>query len=64
MISGTTGAVAVELVVFTKSHGLELEYIFTTVVLAGILQILVGFLNRVSLWGILLFVFLNYWSLM
>ena len=43
MISGATGAVAVVLVTLTKSHGLE--YIFATVVLAGILQILVGVLK-------------------
>jgi len=43
MISGATGAVAVVLVALTKSHGLE--YIFATVVLAGILQIMVGLLK-------------------
>ncbi|PIQ21820.1 MAG: sodium-independent anion transporter [Cytophagales bacterium CG18_big_fil_WC_8_21_14_2_50_42_9] len=43
MISGATGAVAVVLVALTKSHGLE--YIFATVVLAGILQIVVGVLK-------------------
>ena len=43
MISGATGAVAVVLVALTKSHGLE--YIFATVVLAGILQIIVGLLK-------------------
>ncbi|MBC6608916.1 SulP family inorganic anion transporter [Hymenobacter sp. BT188] len=40
MISGATGAVAVVLVALAKSHGVE--YIFATVVLAGILQILAG----------------------
>lgn len=43
MISGATGAVAVVIVVLAKSHGVE--YIFATVVLAGILQILAGFLK-------------------
>ena len=40
MISGATGAVAVVIVALAKSHGVE--YIFATVVLAGILQILAG----------------------
>jgi len=40
MISGATGAVAVVLVALVKSHGVE--YIFATVVLAGILQVLAG----------------------
>jgi len=40
MISGATGAVAVVLVSLVKSHGVE--YIFATVVLAGILQVLAG----------------------
>ena len=40
MISGATGAVAVVLVALAKSHGVE--YIFATVVLAGILQMLAG----------------------
>jgi SulP family sulfate permease len=35
MISGATGAVAVVLVALVKSHGVE--YIFATVILAGIL---------------------------
>jgi SulP family sulfate permease len=43
MISGATGAVAVVLVVLAKSHGIE--YIFATVVLAGILQMTAGFLK-------------------
>ena len=43
MISGATGAVAVVLVVLAKSHGVE--YIFATVILAGILQLLAGFLK-------------------
>lgn len=40
MISGATGAVAVVLVALVKSHGVE--YVFATVILAGILQILAG----------------------
>ena len=40
MISGATGAVAVVIVALAKSHGVE--YIFATVVLAGILQVLAG----------------------
>jgi SulP family sulfate permease len=43
MISGATGAVAVVLVSLTKSHGVE--YIFATVVLAGMIQILAGLLR-------------------
>lgn len=43
MISGATGAVAVVLVVLAKSHGVE--YIFATVVLAGIIQMTAGFLR-------------------
>ena len=43
MISGATGAVAVVLVALVKSHGVE--YIFATVVLAGIFQMLTGFLK-------------------
>jgi len=40
MISGATGAVAVVLVALAKSHGVE--YIFATVVLAGMIQVLAG----------------------
>lgn len=40
MISGATGAVAVVLVTLAQSHGVE--YIFATVVLAGILQVTAG----------------------
>ncbi|MBR0574509.1 MULTISPECIES: SulP family inorganic anion transporter [Pasteurellaceae] len=40
MISGATGAVAVVLVALVKTHGVE--YIFATVILAGILQVLAG----------------------
>jgi sulfate permease, SulP family len=43
MISGATGAVAVVIVVLAKSHGVE--YIFATVILAGILQMSAGFLK-------------------
>jgi SulP family sulfate permease len=40
MISGATGAVAVVVVTLVKLHGIE--YLFATVVLAGLLQILAG----------------------
>ncbi len=43
MISGATGAVAVVIVALAKSHGVE--YIFATVILAGILQMAAGFLR-------------------
>ncbi|MEL7021075.1 MAG: SulP family inorganic anion transporter [Bacteroidota bacterium] len=43
MISGATGAVAVVLVVLAQTHGIE--YIFATVILAGILQITAGLLR-------------------
>jgi SulP family sulfate permease len=43
MISGATGAVAVVLVTLAASHGVE--YIFATVILAGILQITAGSLR-------------------
>ncbi|MDY0282512.1 MAG: SulP family inorganic anion transporter [Salinivirgaceae bacterium] len=43
MISGATGAVAVVIVALAKSHGVE--YIFATVILAGILQMTFGFLR-------------------
>lgn len=43
MISGATGAVAVVIVSLAKQYGVE--YVFATVVLAGILQILAGFLR-------------------
>ena len=43
MISGATGAVAVVLVVLAKEYGVE--YVFATVVLAGILQATVGLLK-------------------
>ncbi len=43
MISGATGAVAVVIVSLAQSHGIE--YIFATVVLAGIIQMIAGFLR-------------------
>lgn len=43
MISGATGAVAVVIVALAKTHGVE--YIFATVILAGILQMIFGFLR-------------------
>ncbi len=43
MISGATGAVAVVIVALAKSHGIE--YVFATVVLAGIIQVSAGFLR-------------------
>ena len=43
MISGATGAVAVVIVALAKSHGVE--YIFATVILAGIIQMIFGFLR-------------------
>ncbi|MFT7282661.1 MAG: SulP family sulfate permease, partial [Cyclobacteriaceae bacterium] len=43
MISGATGAVAVILVALAKSHGVE--YIFAAVILAGVIQIVAGFLR-------------------
>ena len=43
MISGATGAVAVVIVSLAKIHGAE--YIFATVVLAGIIQMAAGFLR-------------------
>lgn len=43
MISGATGAVAVIIVALAKSHGVE--YVFATVILAGIIQVLAGVLK-------------------
>lgn len=43
MISGATGAIAIVIVALAKSHGVE--YIFATVVLAGLLQMTAGFLK-------------------
>lgn len=43
MISGATGAIAVVIVVLAKQHGVE--YIFATVILAGLIQAAAGFLR-------------------
>lgn len=43
MISGATGAVAIVIVALAKTHGEE--YIFATVILAGILQMIFGILK-------------------
>lgn len=43
MISGATGAIAVVIIALAKSHGVE--YVFATVVLAGVIQMLAGFLK-------------------
>lgn len=43
MISGATGAVAVVIVALAKTHGVE--YIFATVILAGLIQMTAGFLK-------------------
>ncbi|MBT8238847.1 MAG: SulP family inorganic anion transporter [Croceitalea sp.] len=43
MISGATGAVAVVIVVLAKDYGVE--YVFATVILAGLLQLAAGFLR-------------------
>ncbi|MEZ4688794.1 MAG: SulP family inorganic anion transporter [Ignavibacteria bacterium] len=43
MISGATGAVAVVIVALAKMHGVE--YIFATVILAGLIQMAAGFLR-------------------
>jgi len=43
IISGATGAVAVVLVTLAASHGVE--YIFATVFLAGLIQLIAGFLR-------------------
>ncbi len=43
MISGATGAVAVVIIALAQSHGVE--YIFATVVLAGLIQMAAGFLR-------------------
>ncbi|SOE20691.1 sulfate permease, SulP family [Spirosomataceae bacterium TFI 002] len=43
MISGATGAIAVVIVSLAKTHGVE--YIFAAVVLAGVIQMLAGFLK-------------------
>ncbi len=43
MISGATGAVAIVIASLVQSHGIE--YIFATVILAGIIQLTAGFLK-------------------
>ncbi len=43
MISGATGAIAIVIVTLAKTHGVE--YIFATVILAGIIQMTAGFLR-------------------
>ncbi|HLS29476.1 MAG TPA: SulP family inorganic anion transporter, partial [Flavobacteriaceae bacterium] len=43
MISGATGAVAVVIIALVKSHGVE--YVFATVILAGLIQMLAGALK-------------------
>ena len=43
MISGATGAVAVVLVTLVQSHGVE--YVFATVILAGLMQVSAGLLR-------------------
>jgi SulP family sulfate permease len=43
MISGATGAIAVVIVALAKSHGVE--YIFATVVFAGVIQVAAGLLK-------------------
>lgn len=43
MISGATGAVAIVIVVLAKTHGVE--YVFATVILAGLIQVLAGVLK-------------------
>jgi len=43
MISGATGAVAVVIVALAQSHGIE--YIFGTIILAGLIQLSAGFLR-------------------
>jgi len=43
MISGATGAIAVVIVVLAKTHGVE--YVFATVILAGVIQIFAGVLK-------------------
>lgn len=43
MISGATGAIAVVIVALAKTHGAE--YIFATVILAGIIQVTAGMLK-------------------
>ena len=50
MISGATGAVAVVLVTLVQSHGVE--YVFATVILAGLMQVSAGLLRLGKLMGL------------
>lgn len=43
MISGATGAIAVVIIALAQSHGVE--YVFAAVILAGVIQMLAGFLK-------------------
>lgn len=43
MISGATGAIAVVIVALAQTHGIE--YVFATVILAGVIQVIVGLLK-------------------
>lgn len=43
MISGATGAVAIVIASLVQSHGIE--YLFATIILAGLLQLIAGFLK-------------------
>lgn len=43
MISGATGAIAIVIITLAQSHGVE--YVFATVILAGILQLIAGSLR-------------------
>ena len=43
MISGATGAIAVVIVALAKTHGIE--YIFLTVIIAGVIQMAAGFMR-------------------
>lgn len=47
MISGATGAMAVVMVALVAQHGVQ--YLFAAVVVAGVLQILAGYLSSVNL---------------
>ena len=47
MISGATGALAVVMVALVAQHGIE--YLFATVVLMGVIQIIVGAMRWLSL---------------
>lgn len=43
MISGATGAIAVVIVALSKTHGVE--FVFATVILAGVFQVTAGTLK-------------------